>query len=70
MSRDSLWRLRLKYEHSKGVCGLCARQGIVGEEIKLILPQENEFLGPGERSISYMLRCADPVKCRQRMGTK
>ena len=70
MPGDLLWRLRLKYEHSRGACGLCARQGIVGEDIKLIVPPENQFLATEGRGISYRLRCADLVRCRQRIGIK
>jgi hypothetical protein len=66
MSPDSLWRLRLKYEHSRGHCDLCGRLGTVGEDIKLQPPPESDSSWEEERGIPYMLRCADPVACRQR----
>ena len=66
MTRDSLWRLRLKYEHSKGKCDLCAWQGTVGEDIKLVPQSENELIQQKEQGLAYMLRCADPVACRER----
>ena len=66
MTRDPLWRLRLKYEDSRGRCDLCTWQGIVGADIKVVPPLENE-LAPGEEpGVSFMLRCADPVACRER----
>ena len=66
MAPDSLWRLRLKYEHSRGSCDLCARLGTIGEDIKLVPPPDNEPSWEEARGISHMLRCADPVGCRER----
>ena len=66
MASDRLWRLKLKYEHSRGRCDLCAWQGIVGDDLKLVPLRENEPLQREEQGIAYMLRCADPVSCRQR----
>ena len=66
MTRDPLWRLRLKYEDSRGRCDLCAWPGMVGADIKLVPPLENELSLREEHGISFMLRCADPVACRER----
>lgn len=66
MARDSLWRLRLKYEDSLGRCDLCERQGMVGADIKLITPSEKGPPPREEQGIAFMLRCADPATCRQR----
>ncbi len=68
MAPDSLWRLRLKYEHSRGECDLCSRLGTVGEDIKLVPPPESDLSWEKRRGTAYMLRCGDPVACRQRRG--
>ena len=68
MAPDSLWRLRLKYEHSRGQCDFCRRLGTVGEDIKLLLPPENEPSWEAEHGTAYILRCSDPVACRKRRG--
>ncbi len=68
MSRDPLWRIRLKYEHSRGRCDLCGHQGIVGVEIKLV-PSSEEMPSPREeQGLAFMLRCADPIPCQQRQA--
>ena len=66
MSRDPLWRIRLKYEDSRGRCDLCGRQGMVGADIKLVPPREDLPLLHEEQGIAYLLRCADPIACRRR----
>ena len=66
MARDPLWRLRLKYEDSRGRCDLCERQGIVGADIKLVRPSEDGPPPREEQGVAFMLRCFDPAACRQR----
>ena len=65
MARDLLWRLRLKYEDSRGRCDLCERQGIVGANIKLVTPSEDGPPPREEQGVAFMLRCADPIVCRR-----
>ena len=68
MARDNLWRLRLKYEHSIGQCDLCARRGIVGDDIKLVQSLGEQSGRREEPGTSFMLRCTDPVACRLRQS--
>ena len=68
MARDNLWLLRLKYEHSRGQCDLCARRGIVGDDIKLVQSLGEHSGRREEPGTSFMLRCADPLACRQRQS--
>jgi hypothetical protein len=60
-SGDSIWRLRLKYEHSRAECCLCGQVGIVGVDIKLLDSRNVEHLGT-----LFEFRCSDPVRCHQR----
>ena len=66
MADESLWRLRLRYEDSMGKCDLCGQRGVVGADIKLVLPEVG-LPSPREyRGTAFMFRCADPNSCRQR----
>ena len=64
MVPDSLWRLRLKYEGSLEQCDLCARRGVVGTDIKLVLPGTAEHFSREESGPVFLFRCADPSACR------
>jgi hypothetical protein len=63
MVPDSLWRLRLKYEDSLEQCDLCGRRGIVGADIKLVLPGTVEYTVREEGGTAFLFRCADPSVC-------
>jgi hypothetical protein len=66
MAPESVSRLRLRYEDSLGQCNLCGRRGMVGADIKLVLTEQGEPSPREHRGTGFMLRCADPVACRQR----
>jgi hypothetical protein len=68
MARDNLWRLRLKYEDSRGHCDLCARRGIVGDDIKLVESLGDHSGRREELGAFFMLRCADPIACSLRQS--
>jgi hypothetical protein len=66
MSPESLWRLRLKYEDSLVRCDLCGQRGIVGTDIKLILPEQEEAIPKRPEGNDFFFRCANPIPCRKR----
>ena len=66
MVGESLWRLRLRYEDSMGQCDLCGRRGVVGADIKLVLPELGLPSSREHRGTAFTFRCADPNSCRQR----
>ena len=66
MPPESLWRLRLKYEDSLARCDLCGQRGIVGADIKLILPDQEESMPKGSEGKDFFFRCTNPIPCRNR----
>ena len=62
MAKDELWRLRLKHEDSLQRCALCGCRGIVGEDIKRYLSEDQDSSHP-------LFRCADRKSCVKRTET-
>jgi hypothetical protein len=70
MPSDPLWRLRLKYEDSRGKCHICGVLGIVGHDLKLTTDFE-KLSTEGLENDSFVLRCTDPLRCgRPKLGER